>query len=88
MLVAALLTTTFAGCAPSIKALGPTLPEHLPRECQRLLTKVPDPGAKVGSDLGDIAAGYKGAFEKANHRIGTAKACDDHQADAVDRGAR
>jgi type I restriction-modification system DNA methylase subunit len=60
----------------------------VPRDCVKLLTKVPDPGAQEGQDLGDIAAGYKGAWVKANKRLGRGAACIEHQADAIERGAR
>lgn len=80
---------TLSGCYPSSNGPAvPGLPRHVPRDCVRLLTKVPDPGAKQGQDLGDIAAGYKGAWAKANHRIGLGAACVNHQADAIERGAQ
>lgn len=64
------------------------VPAHVPRECQRLLVKVPDPGAKEGDDAFDIAGRYRAAWLKANHRIGAGRACEDHQADAIERGAK
>jgi hypothetical protein len=66
----------------------PGLPRHVPRDCVKLFNKVPDPGAGEGQDLGDIAAGYKGAWLKANKRIGVAGACVEHQADAIEKGAK
>jgi hypothetical protein len=66
----------------------PGLPRHVPRDCAQLLKRVPDPGAKKGQDLGDIAAGYKGAWTKANNRIGLGADCVEHQAAAIERGAR
>jgi hypothetical protein len=66
----------------------PGLPAHLPRECQRLLVKAPEPPIKEGDDAFDIAAAYKGALLKANHRIAAGRSCDDTQADAVDRGGK
>lgn len=88
-LVAALLATTSSGCSLSNNGPAvPGVPPHMPRDCVRLFVKVPDPGAAVGQDLGDIAAGYKGAWRKANNRIERGGACVEHQADAVDRGAR
>lgn len=66
----------------------PGLPRQVPRDCDKLFRKVPDPGAKEGDDLGDIAAGYKGAWLKANKRIGAGGACVTHQADAIERGAK
>ncbi|WP_316234952.1 MULTISPECIES: hypothetical protein [unclassified Bradyrhizobium] len=54
----------------------------------RLFVKVPDPGAREGDDLGDIAARYKGAWRKANNRLGLGAECVNHQADAIERGAR
>lgn len=89
MLVAALLAMTSGGC--SLFSSGPSvpgLPRHVPRDCRRLFVKVPDPGAKEGDDLGDIAARYKGAFHKANHRIVQGGACSEHQADTIERGAK
>jgi hypothetical protein len=90
ILVVALLAPTLGGCFLSANAprLDAGAPSRVPRECQRILKKVPDPGAKEGEDLGDIAARYKGAYEKANHRIGAGRACEDHQADAIERGAK
>lgn len=64
------------------------LPRHVPRDCGRLLVKVPDPGAKVGQGAFDIAAGYRGALLKANHRIGAGGACIEHLADEIERGAK
>lgn len=66
----------------------PGLPRHVPRDCVRFFTKVPDPGAAEGEDLGDISAGYKGAWLKANKRLGLGGACVAHQADAIERGAK
>ena len=66
----------------------PGLPRHVPRDCTRLFVKVPDPGAREGEDLGDWAARYKGAWLKANKRLGAAAACVEHQADVIERGAR
>jgi hypothetical protein len=83
-----LLATTLGGCFQFGSAASPGLPARLPRECQRLLVKVPDPGAEEGRPMLDIAAGYRGAWLKANHRLGAGRACEDHQADTVDRGAR
>jgi hypothetical protein len=60
----------------------------MPRECQRLGLKVPDPGAKDGQDMSDIAAGYKAAWLKGNHRIQAMRQCEDHQADSVDQGTQ
>jgi len=66
----------------------PGVPRSVPRDCVKLFVKVPDPGARKGQDLGDIAAGYKGAWAKANNRIGLGAACVNHQADAIERGAK
>lgn len=89
MLAVVPLTMTLAGCFQSGSFGGsPGLPSTLPRECQRLAAKVPDPGAKEGEPLDDIAAGYKAAWLKANHRLGAVRSCDDKQADAVDRGGK
>jgi hypothetical protein len=66
----------------------PALPSHLPRECQRLLVKAPEPPVNEGDDAIDIAAAYRGALLKANHRIGAARGCEDHQADTIDRGGK
>jgi hypothetical protein len=79
---------TLGGCFLSSSGTAPGLPAHLPRECQRLLVKVPDPGANEGDDAFAIAGRYRAAWLKGNHRLGAARDCDDHQADAVDRGAR
>jgi hypothetical protein len=80
---------TLGGCFQFTSGGSPGLPATLPRDCQeKLANKVPDPGAKEGEPLDDIAAGYKAAWLKANHRIGAIRACDNKQADAVDRGAR
>lgn len=89
LLAVALLMPTLGGCflfssPPPLDP--PALPSIVPRECQRILRKVPDPGAKVGDDLGDIAAKYRGAYLKANNRIGAGAACENHQADAIERG--
>jgi hypothetical protein len=64
------------------------MPRQVPRDCERFFVKVPDPGAKEGQDLGDIAAGYKGAWRKANKRNALAGECVAHQADAIERGAQ
>jgi hypothetical protein len=64
------------------------LPDKSPRECQRLARKVPDPGAKEGEDLGDIAGRYKAAYVKSTKRIGAIEACEKRQADEIDRGAK
>lgn len=81
---------TCAGCSLFTTSGPPVegLPAHLPRECQRLAVKVPDPGVKVGDDMVETAADYRAAWIKANHRIGAVRGCEDHQADAVDRGAK
>ncbi|WP_315701277.1 MULTISPECIES: hypothetical protein [unclassified Bradyrhizobium] len=60
----------------------------MPRQCQRVLREVPDPGVKVGDDLGNVAAGYRAAYLKANHRIVAGRACEDHQAVAIERGGK
>jgi hypothetical protein len=60
----------------------------VPRDCAKLFVKVPDPGASEGQDLGDIAAGYKGAWRKANKRLGAGAVCVEHQADAIERGSQ
>lgn len=89
MLAVALLATILGGC--KLLSDGPAvsgLPRHVPRDCKRLFVKVPDPGAKEGDDLGDIAARYKGAFHKANGRIVRGGDCAEHQADAIERGAK
>lgn len=84
-----LLATTLGGCFQFTSDAAPGLPAHLPRECQRLAVKVPEPAIKEGDDILDgIAASYRAALLKANHRIGAVRKCEDHQADAVDRGAR
>lgn len=87
LLAVALLTPTLGGCFLSNRPPldPPSLPPIVPRECQRIARKVPDPGAKVGADLGDIAARYRAAWLKANWRIGAVRACEDHQADAIER---
>lgn len=83
------LAATLIGCGPSNNGPAvPGVPPHVPRDCARLLVKVPDPGAAEGEDLGDIAAGYKGAWRKANNRIERGGICVEHQADVIDRGAR
>ena len=64
------------------------LPDKAPRECRKLAKKVPDPGAKEGEDLGDIAMRYKAAWRKSSKRIDAIAACEDRQADAIDRGAK
>lgn len=64
------------------------LPQVMPRECQRIARKVPDPGIKVGDDLGDAAARYRGAYLKANNRLGAVYSCEEHQADEIERGGR
>jgi hypothetical protein len=82
-----LLTPTLGGCFQSTIKAARALPDKAPRECQRLAKKVPDPGAKRGDDLGDIAVRYKAAWAKGNHRIGAIASCEQRQADAIDRGA-
>lgn len=64
------------------------MPRHVPRDCDRFFKKVPDPGVSEGEDLGDWAARYKGAWLKANKRIGLGGACVAHQADAIEQGAK
>ncbi len=64
------------------------MPDKAPRECERLAKKVPDPGAKEGDDLGDIAVRYKAAWKKGNHRIGSVAKCEKRQADEIDKGVR
>jgi hypothetical protein len=66
----------------------PGLPRHVPRDCQKFFKKVPDPGAKEGEDLGDIGAGYKGAWLKANKRLALGGDCVGHQADVIEQGAK
>jgi hypothetical protein len=82
-----LLPAILGACAHSTDTAR-KLPDTAPRECARLATKVPDPGAKQGDDLGDIAVRYKAAFKKGNHRIGKIADCEKRQADEIDRGAR
>jgi hypothetical protein len=60
----------------------------MPRECVRILKPVPDPGAKVGQPWPVIAGNYRGAFLKANRRIEAGAACEEHQADAIERVAK
>jgi hypothetical protein len=89
----ALLATTLSGCflftePPPPDPAPPLLPEHLPRECQKLAAKVPDPGAKPGDDGFDIASRYRAAWLKGNHRLAAVRECEDQQADVVDRGGQ
>ncbi|WP_315734140.1 hypothetical protein [Bradyrhizobium sp. SZCCHNR1093] len=82
---------TLGGCFLSVNPPPPApaaAPQIMPRQCQRVLREVPDPGVKVGDDLGNVAAGYRAAYLKANHRIVAGRACDDQQAVAIERGAK
>lgn len=85
----ALLATTLGGCFLfGEKPASPALPTAAPRQCERLLTKVPDPGAREGQEQMEIAGGYRAAFLKANKRIGAGRACEQKQADEIDAGAK
>lgn len=78
----ALLATTLGGCFRSAEiAEGrPGIAVDVPRECARLARQVPDPGAKEGDDGFAIAGRYRGAWLKANRRIGELAACEGGQA--------
>jgi len=88
----ALLTPTLGGCFQFASSQGRTSvaddPPPAQRECKRILRKVPDPGAKSGEDFQIIAGRYRGAFVKANKRIAAGAECEDHRADAIERGAK
>ena len=83
-----LLPATLGACVHSTTSGPRALPDKAPRECVKLAKKVPDPGAKEGDDLGDIAVRYKAAWRKGNHRIAKIADCEKRQADEIDRGAR
>ncbi len=84
-----LLAPILSGCFLfGEKPVSPALPKTSPRQCERLLTKVPDPGAAEGQETMEIAGGYRAAYLKANNRIGAARSCEQKQADEVDAGAK
>lgn len=90
LLVAAPLATTSSGCSTFTKLAGEAGPStKIPRECQRIAEKkVPRPKIAEGDDLGDIAAGYKAAYEKAEKRNDKVIACEDRQGGEFAKGAR
>lgn len=92
VLSVALLTPTLGGCFQFANSQGRTSTANDPapaqRECARILRKVPDPGAKSGEDFGVIAGRYRGAFVKANKRIGAGAECEEHRADVIERGGK
>ncbi|MGC2776496.1 MAG: hypothetical protein WA418_12785 [Bradyrhizobium sp.] len=61
---------------------------QMPRECQKIAKGVPDPGAKPGDDGFDLAARYRAAWLKGNHRLDAVRQCEDHQADEIEKGSK
>lgn len=80
---------TSAGCSTFAKP-SPVAVQGVtaPRECQRLGRPVSDPGVREGDDLGDVAAGYRAAWLKAERRNSAMVACQHVQADEQAKGAR
>lgn len=65
--------------------------QNVPRECQRILTKVPDPGGKAGEkfagvDWAGIAGRYRAAWRKSTARIMKGAECENVQADKLAKG--